>query len=143
MLQQSHDRLELARALADLGDTYHAQGDRTRARIMVRRAHHLAKQCGAGAILDTLPLDVNLDGNEEEPGTGYDVAASELTDAERRVASLAAQGQTNREIAARLYITVSTVEQHLTRVYKKLNVSRRSDLPPGLWLESQEGRWMT
>lgn len=47
-----------------------------------------------------------------------------LSEAERRVAALAASGDTNREISSKLYITVSTVEQHLTRVYRKLNVSR-------------------
>jgi DNA-binding CsgD family transcriptional regulator len=61
--------------------------------------------------------------------------AVELSDAERRVAALAAQGQTNREISRRLFVTVSTVEQHLTRVYRKLGVARRMDLPP--WLEEE------
>lgn len=51
-----------------------------------------------------------------------------LSEAELRVAELAADGLTNREIAARLFITVSTVEQHLTRVYRKLVVTRRVDL---------------
>ena len=37
-------------------------------------------------------------------------------------------GHTNREVAQTLFITVSTVEQHLTRIYRKLNVSGRSDL---------------
>jgi DNA-binding CsgD family transcriptional regulator len=55
-----------------------------------------------------------------------------LSDAERKVAELAAHGHTNREIGRRLYITVSTVEQHLTRVYRKLNVSKRTDLPTRL-----------
>jgi DNA-binding CsgD family transcriptional regulator len=55
-----------------------------------------------------------------------------LTDAERRVAALAAAGATNREIAGRLFITVSTVEQHLTKIYRKLNVRRRSALPAEL-----------
>lgn len=41
---------------------------------------------------------------------------------------LAAGGHTNREIAAELFITVSTVEQHLTRVYRKLQVKGRGDL---------------
>lgn len=54
---------------------------------------------------------------------------AELSDAELRVAALAAQGHTNRQIAGDLFITVSTVEQHLTRVYRKLHVRRRSDLP--------------
>ncbi|MFI6581775.1 AAA family ATPase [Embleya sp. NPDC050493] len=67
-------------------------------------------------------------GVEEQSGAG-------LSDAERRVAALAAQGQTNREISRRLFITVSTVEQHLTRVYRKLGVARRLDLPP--WLEEE------
>jgi DNA-binding CsgD family transcriptional regulator len=59
---------------------------------------------------------------------------TELSAAERRVASLAAMGHTNREIAGELYITVSTVEQHLTRVYRKLRVDRRN-LPPGLHMD--------
>lgn len=63
---------------------------------------------------------------------GLDAIAS-LTDSEHRVASLAVLGYTNREIAAKLYITLSTVEQHLTRVYRKLGVRRRKDLPADLW----------
>ncbi|MEI5131209.1 helix-turn-helix transcriptional regulator [Streptomyces libani] len=55
-----------------------------------------------------------------------------LSEAERRVAALAALGRTNREIGRKLHITVSTVEQHLTRVYRKLNIKRRADLPVGL-----------
>jgi DNA-binding CsgD family transcriptional regulator len=51
-------------------------------------------------------------------------AESALSQAERRVVELVARGCTNQEIAKRLYITVSTVEQHLTRVYRKLNVTR-------------------
>jgi DNA-binding CsgD family transcriptional regulator len=51
-----------------------------------------------------------------------------LSDAERKIASLAASGYTNRQIASRLYVTISTVEQHLTRVYRKLDVSRRAEL---------------
>ncbi|MZE78115.1 helix-turn-helix transcriptional regulator, partial [Streptomyces sp. SID5475] len=52
----------------------------------------------------------------------------ELSDAELRVATLAARGYTNRQIADKLFITVSTVEQHLTRAYRKLAVQRRADL---------------
>ncbi|MDT7782149.1 MAG: hypothetical protein QOF58_568 [Pseudonocardiales bacterium] len=53
----------------------------------------------------------------------------ELSEAELEVTELAAQGHTNREIADRLFITASTVEQHLTRVYRKLNVKYRTDMP--------------
>ncbi|MGW3045748.1 helix-turn-helix domain-containing protein [Kitasatospora sp. NPDC001159] len=48
------------------------------------------------------------------------------------MAALASLGCTNREIARKLFITVSTVEQHLTRVYRKLKVGRRADLPADL-----------
>jgi DNA-binding CsgD family transcriptional regulator/tetratricopeptide (TPR) repeat protein len=56
-------------------------------------------------------------------------SVKQLTRAERRVVALAADGHTNRQIASKLFITVSTVEQHLTRAYRKLRVNRRSDLP--------------
>ncbi|MBA9006788.1 AAA family ATPase [Thermomonospora cellulosilytica] len=55
-------------------------------------------------------------------------ARGRLSNAELRVAELAARGLTNRQISGRLHITVSTVEQHLTRVYRKLSVGSRADL---------------
>ncbi len=54
---------------------------------------------------------------------------SGLTRAELRVAEFAARGCTNREIASRLGVTASTVEQHLTKVFRKLKLSRRAELP--------------
>jgi DNA-binding CsgD family transcriptional regulator len=51
-----------------------------------------------------------------------------LTDAERRAAALAARGRTNREIAAELELSHKTVESHLSRVYRKLNVRSRTEL---------------
>lgn len=52
----------------------------------------------------------------------------QLTAAEERVAGLVAAGMTNREVAARLYTTVATVEAHLTRIYSKLGVRSRTEL---------------
>jgi DNA-binding NarL/FixJ family response regulator len=52
------------------------------------------------------------------------VTAAELTFSERNVATLAAQGYSNRAIARLLHITASTVEQHLTRAYRKLGTNR-------------------
>ncbi|MFJ4649648.1 AAA family ATPase [Nocardia sp. NPDC088792] len=54
--------------------------------------------------------------------------AERLTAAESRVATLVADGLTNQQISRRLYITTSTVEQHLTRVYRKLGIKRRREL---------------
>lgn len=55
-------------------------------------------------------------------------AGSPLTETERRVAELAGAGQTNREIADALFISVHTVEAHLTRVYRTLGVQSRTEL---------------
>jgi len=52
----------------------------------------------------------------------------ELTNAERQVAALVAAGRANREVAAQLFITVATVEAHLTRIYRKLSVRSRTEL---------------
>ena len=55
-----------------------------------------------------------------------------LTPSERRVAELAVDGQSNRDIAQRLYVTPKTVEVHLSSVYRKLGIRSRRDLPRAL-----------
>jgi DNA-binding CsgD family transcriptional regulator len=60
--------------------------------------------------------------------SGRRAASGELTDAERRVAQLAAEGRHNKEIAAELFLSVGTVERHLTSVYRKLDVRSRAEL---------------
>ena len=55
-----------------------------------------------------------------------------LTPSERRVAALAAEGQTNREIAQALFLTVKTVETHLSNAYRKLDIRSRRDLARAL-----------
>ncbi|MBT2542062.1 helix-turn-helix domain-containing protein [Streptomyces sp. ISL-44] len=62
------------------------------------------------------------------PAARHQDPVARLSRAERRVAVLAAQGCTNQVIAARLFVTASTVEQHLTKVYRKLRVRSRTDL---------------
>jgi DNA-binding NarL/FixJ family response regulator len=51
-----------------------------------------------------------------------------LTSGELRVAELAADGLTNREIAEKLYVTVRTVESHLSNAYRKLGAQTRTEL---------------
>jgi DNA-binding CsgD family transcriptional regulator len=58
-----------------------------------------------------------------------------LTPSELRVARLAAEGRTNRDIAQTLYVTVKTVESHIARVYAKLEIAGRPDLIRGLYGE--------
>ena len=59
---------------------------------------------------------------------GHAAAGDQLTPTERRVADLVAQGRTNREVAALLFLTDRTIEGHLTRIYSKLGVRSRSEL---------------
>ncbi|RGC67515.1 Bacterial regulatory protein, LuxR family [Micromonospora sp. MW-13] len=122
--RQCGDRAELAHSLSDLGHVYQEAGDLRQARDATRAARALAQECG-------IPL---LRPGRTAGGGGPGEAASEaavvdgLSDAESRVATMAAQGHTNREIAEKLFLTVSTIEQRLTRIYRKLDVSSRSDL---------------
>ncbi len=130
LLENCGARLELARTLGDLSQARYAMGEHSQARMEVHHAILVAEECGA------LPLREELLPKENTPGATpvHDILAT-LTDAERRVAALASHGYTNREIGDRLFVTVSTVEQHLTKVYRKLNVRHRKDLPHDLNLD--------
>ncbi len=120
VLHRSGDKFELASALAALHDAYTQLGEAGRARSVARKANSIrqalfakqsARRVGAPDVLEETEVDMLM-----------------LSDAERRVAKFAAEGLTNREIAGRLYLTTSTVEQHLTRIYRKLGVSSRVQL---------------
>ncbi|MFD4676670.1 AAA family ATPase [Lentzea sp. NPDC058450] len=131
-LEAHGDQYELARALADLSRAHQALREHRRAWTVARRAWHVANVCGAAELCEeVLPSRARADEDAVADERPVDPIAT-LTDAERRVAALAAVGYTNREIASKLYITSSTIEQHLTRVYRKLNVKYRKDLPADL-----------
>jgi len=131
-LEPAGDQYEVALTLADLGRVHQHYGDTTKARLLVRQAWHLARECGAEALCSALVPKPAEGGKSPQaagrtrPGTGV---TSLLSEAEMRVTSLAARGYTNREISGKLFITVSTVEQHLSRVYRKLNIRHRQELP--------------
>jgi DNA-binding NarL/FixJ family response regulator len=55
-------------------------------------------------------------------------ASNELSETERQIAMLVGAGRANKQIAAELHVTVRTVESNLTRIYKKLGISSRSQL---------------
>lgn len=73
-----------------------------------------------------------LDHLGEAPQQIATEAMAALTAAERRVAALAAEGLTNRQIAERLLVTVKAVEWHLSNVYRKLEIRSRKALAPAL-----------
>lgn len=132
--QHVGNRLGLAQALVGLSHAYKALGEHGHAEVTAARALKLANQCGAGPLKAML---IPMTGGAERPGaspaaTQETSTAAVLSAAEKRVAVLAGQGHTNRQIAEKLYVTVSTVEQHMTRIYRKLSVKQRSDLGPAL-----------
>ncbi|GAA0401684.1 helix-turn-helix transcriptional regulator [Streptomyces luteireticuli] len=126
LLGTSGDQTQLAFTLAELSRAHHESGEFSRARLLGQQALQLAEDCGAQQLCRTLLSTGDAAKSLEDSGAD---GVEALSDAERRVAALAAVGHTNREIARELYITVSTVEQHLTRVYRKLHVKQRADLP--------------
>jgi DNA-binding CsgD family transcriptional regulator len=135
LLQSGGDRYELARALVELTEAYLSIGESRRAGTIGRRARAVAEECQAAPLARSLSRDADWADAEGAQAPASSAETAVLSEAERRVAALAAVGYTNREISEKLYVTVSTVEQHLTRTYRKLNVSRRSDLPANLHLD--------
>jgi DNA-binding CsgD family transcriptional regulator len=137
LLKEYGDRFELALTIADLSRVRRALGDRAAADELVARAYRLAARCGAEPLRASLAAEVAAAEPSRPSGPPATDLVAELSDAELRVAVLAAEGHTNREIANRLFVAVSTVEQHLTRVYRKLKVRRRTDLPDELRRRSE------
>ncbi|TYB44919.1 ATP-binding protein [Actinomadura chibensis] len=143
LLEASGARYETAGVLADLSGAYQKLGDKAKARRTARRAWRIAKSCNAEAMCQAL-----LPTASPQPAgtstTGGDGAAAgfatfaRLSDSERRVAMLAAQAYTNREIADKLFITVSTVEQHLTRVYRKMEIRNREQLLAAIHIDNSQ-----
>ncbi|MEU7145422.1 AAA family ATPase [Nocardia sp. NPDC046473] len=129
LLQANGARVELAVALHDLSRTYYALGEPSRARELDRRAWHIA-QASHGAGISRHFARESADSESNGTATVETLSGiGGLSEAERKVAMLAGLGYPNREIASKLCVTISTVEQHLTRVYRKLHVRGRRDLP--------------
>jgi DNA-binding CsgD family transcriptional regulator len=112
--------LERARTLLCLGTARRRAQQKRAARETLERALTIFEELGARLWAEKARAELGRI-------SGRRPADDELTETERRVAELAAQGRTNREIAAELYMGISTVEAHLSQVYRKLGV-RRAEL---------------
>jgi DNA-binding CsgD family transcriptional regulator len=127
VLDGTPSRLELARALAALGAALRSSDH-------LVRALELAEICGAGSVSSFARAELEECGVEAsvEAPSGIDA----LTDTQRRVAALVAEGRTEREIAQAMFVTPNAVDFQLGDVYRKLGVSSREELASALTLES-------
>jgi DNA-binding CsgD family transcriptional regulator len=116
---------ERARTLLCLGVARRQAQERKAAREALEQALQIFDELGA-------PLWAEKARSELGRISGRRAASDELTETERRVADLAARGRSNKEIAVELYMGVSTVEAHLSRVYRKLGIRSRAALAGSL-----------
>ena len=130
VLTPSPARLATARALLSLGVARRAAGQVAEAQEPFRRALDLASACSAAPLADSARRLLLSTG--ARPRRTALIGPDALTPSEREVAELAAAGHTNREIAARLFVTVKAVEKHLRNAYSKLDIERRTELAQAL-----------
>ncbi len=126
VLAGSEARLEHTRALVDLGAALRRANKRTEARERLREGVDLARTVGALGLAQRANDEIAATGARPRKilQTGLDA----LTASERRVAQLAADGMSNKEIAQTLFVTIKTVEMHLSHAYRKLEISSRAQL---------------
>jgi DNA-binding CsgD family transcriptional regulator len=126
-LERSPARLEHARALTDLGAALRRANRRLQAQAALTDGLQLATSCGGRAVAERARVELLAAGGRSSDPHGR--GAEQLTASERRVAELAAEGRSNPEIAQALFVTRKTIETHLGRVYRKLGIGGREELP--------------
>jgi DNA-binding CsgD family transcriptional regulator len=128
-LERSPSRLERARSIA-LGAALRRAGKRSDARSILQSGLALATECSAGQLVEEAKAELKTLG--VRPRSAMLSGAESLTPSERRVAVMAARGMTNPQIAQALFVTRATVESHLHRSYRKLDVTSRAQLAEAL-----------
>ena len=113
--------LHSGRSLLVAGEALRRAGQRRRAGRVLDAARAIFLELGAVRWVERCDTELRT----ARPRPRRD---RELTPAESRVAELVAQGKKNSEVAAQLFTTVSTVEAHLTRIYRKLGIRSRTEL---------------
>jgi DNA-binding CsgD family transcriptional regulator len=136
VLEGSGARLEHARAMSELGAALRRAGYRSEAREILRPALDLAHRCGALTLTERTRTELIAAGGR--PRRLVVIGLESLTASERRVAQFAAAGMSNRDIAQNLFITVRTVEGHLTHAYQKLAITSREQLRAAFSAEASE-----
>ncbi len=130
VLEGGTARLEQAKALTALGRALRADRRPTEAREPLQRAVELAEACGSARVREIARGELAASGAKPRRTAISGVAS--LTPSEERVARLAAEGMTNREVAQELFVTPKTVEVHLSNAYRKLEIRSRRQLAGAL-----------
>ena len=125
-LLPSRLRVDLARARLLYGEWLRRQSRRVDARSELRTAYQMFSDFGMNAFAERARIELQATG-EHARKRSVDTLG-QLTPQEEQVARLAAEGHTNREIATQLFISPSTVEYHLHKVFRKLRVTSRAQL---------------
>jgi DNA-binding CsgD family transcriptional regulator len=123
-------RPELARAHLLYGEWLRRAGRRTDARVQLRTAHEMLATMGAEAFAERAARELLSTGETVRKRTAE--TADELTAQEASIARLAADGQTNPEIGAQMFLSARTVEWHLRKVFPKLGITSRKELREAL-----------
>jgi DNA-binding CsgD family transcriptional regulator len=118
-------------ATEDAGMALAQQGNRAAAAERFREAHTLYCQLDATDSIDRIRARLRATGNQVRHWRRYDRPAfgwNSLTDTERRIVYLVAQGLSNRQIAGQMFLSAHTIAFHLRRVFCKLDVTSRVQL---------------
>jgi len=125
-LESTRLRFDLARAHLVYGEWLRRGARRIDARKELRAAHELFTDFGMDAFAERSRIELEATGEQARKRTVD--TFDQLTPQEAQISRLAAAGNTNRDIAAQLFISPSTVEYHLRKVFHKLNVTSRTQL---------------